>query len=179
MHYHTPQRPLGVLMTLALDAESVVPEAFLEHEFLTEGFVFSPQGDYVAYVSNVSGRNEVYVRPFPGPGGQTTVSVGGGTEPVWAETGELFYRSLDDDRVMVVEVDTSDGLEVAPASEVFDTGPFCRLYPTAQYDVPADGQRFLMLASVGATDSEVEIPAARLVLVQNWTEKLRRVVPAE
>src|SRR5262249_13141857 len=78
--------------------------------FLTTPFVeaapqFSPDGHWLAYISNESGRYEVYVQAYPGPGGKHQVSADGGTEPMWnPKGGELFYR--DGDRLMAVEITT-------------------------------------------------------------------------
>ena len=83
-------------LMVAFDGENAEPETWLEHEHSDNTAVFSPDGRYVAHVCSQTGQNEIYIRPFPGPGGQTTVSVGGGMEPAWAPTGELFYRRPSD-----------------------------------------------------------------------------------
>ena len=66
------------------------PQGFLERAQSEEGGVFSSDRRYVAYQSNETGQREIYIQPYPGPGGQETVSVGGGREPVWATNGEWF-----------------------------------------------------------------------------------------
>jgi hypothetical protein len=102
------------------------------------------------------------------------VSVGGGEEPVWAANGDLFYRSLEGDRMFRVSVTTMPALKVGPPEELFQT-PFYTSptgSPRAQYDVTADGQRLLMLTT--------EVTGRpRVTVVQHWTDELRRLVPVK
>jgi WD40-like Beta Propeller Repeat len=128
-------------------------------EFNEQGPQFSPDGHWIAYQSNESGRYEAYVAPFPGPGGKRQVSTAGGTLPQWRADGkELFYRAADN-RLMAAEVDAKgDVLEVKKVQPLF--GP---IVGATSYDVSADGQRFLTLVPVGG---ETDTP---LTVVQNWT----------
>jgi Tol biopolymer transport system component len=108
--------------------------------------VFSPDGRYVAYQSNESGRYEVYVQSFPGPGGKWQISSAGGTEPHWRADGkELYYRSADQ-KLMAVEVTTGATLEAGVAKALFpvrlETGLARNRFLPAK-----DGQRFLLVAS--------------------------------
>src|SRR5207245_2747083 len=74
--------------------EKVERRPWLRTPFNERAARFSPDGHWLAYVSNESGRDEVYVQPFPGPGGKWQISISGGTEPVWSHAGsEIFYRS--------------------------------------------------------------------------------------
>ena len=101
-------------------AESVSvrqPEVFLEGDFNSEGANFSPDGRHVAYLSQETGSREIYIRPHQGTGGQVTVSVGGGAEPIWAKNGELFYRSLYGERMFAVP-----DFATEPTLESRDTG---------------------------------------------------------
>ena len=116
------------LLTVPMDDANAAPDTFLEREFSTEGAVFSPDGRYVAYQSQESGQREIYVRPYPGPGGQQTVSVGGGQQPVWAATGELFYRDPDGRRMMAVSMTTDPMLIVGTPRELFQ-GSYVNLVP--------------------------------------------------
>jgi serine/threonine-protein kinase len=95
-------------------------------------------------VSDASGRHEVYVDSFPGPGARFEISTGGGSEPVWSPDGrELFYR--DGDRLMAVTVGGGPVLAPATPRLLFD-GPYVRsLGPYPNYDVAPDGRRFLMI----------------------------------
>ncbi|MBI3933362.1 MAG: PD40 domain-containing protein, partial [Acidobacteria bacterium] len=108
---------------------------------------FSPDGKWLAYSSDESGRREIYVQPYPGPGGKWQISTDGGQEPVWnPKGGELFYRSGS--KIMAVDVNTKAGFSAGKPRMLFD-GPYV---PTAgslpAYDVSPDGQRFLMLKPV-------------------------------
>jgi eukaryotic-like serine/threonine-protein kinase len=148
------------------------PQPFLQTPSNGSAPMFSPDGRWLAYQSNESGRNEVYVRPFPGPGGKSQISTEGGTEPVWARNGrELFYRNGD--KIMVVAVETKPGLAAAKPKPLFEGQYEPSLYAfSANYDVSADGQRFLMLKS-----SEQGTPATQINVVLNWFEDLKRRVP--
>ena len=109
-----------------------------------------------------------------GPGGQQTVSVGGGHQPVWAASGELFYRDPEGTRMMAVTVTTDPTLTIGPPVELFQGQYYNRLptgSPRSQYDVTADGQRFLMVAGDSAG------PRQRFNVVLNWTEELLERVP--
>ena len=166
-------------LMVAFDGENADPETWLEHEHSDLSAVFSPDGSYVAHESSQTGQAEIYIRPFPGPGGQTTVSVGGGREPAWAPTGELFYRRPGDYMMMVVEVSTDPVLTVGPPVELFaGSGPRGGV-PTARYAVTADGQRFLMSAGL-LPSGEMGAGSGRgpkVVVVQNWVEELKERVP--
>jgi eukaryotic-like serine/threonine-protein kinase len=150
---------------------------------------FSPDGRWLAYVSNVSGRTEVYVQPYPGPGPAVPVSASGGAAPAWRADGrELFYvrPSLsgaegDGGRTMVAVDVRGDG-----GANVFTTGPsrplftetpdrrFAMTIPTRNYDVAPDGTKFLMVQQLEPPPE----PPANVVLVHNWFEELKRLVPS-
>jgi serine/threonine-protein kinase len=103
---------------------------------------FSPDGKRIAYVSDESGRNDVYVQPFPGPGPKWLVSTDGGIDPVWSRNGgELFYRQ--DDQLMVVPIAPQGDFSAGRPRRLFeirfdpgDNGP--------NYDVSRDGTWFVM-----------------------------------
>ena len=83
-----------------------MPVEFLVTPFQERGATFSPNGRWLAYVSDKSGQNEVYVRPYPGPGDEFIISVGGGQEPVWSPDGqELYYRRGQQMLAVPVETD--------------------------------------------------------------------------
>jgi eukaryotic-like serine/threonine-protein kinase len=134
---------------------------------------FSPDGRWVAYRSAESGRNEIYVTPYPGPGGKVPVSTDGGDEPIWARNGEIFYRSGN--RMMAVPVETSPALRIGRPQLLFEsayvpTGPSGR----ANYDVAADGQRLLMISTDSTAGSS---PRQQIRVVLNWFEELKQRVP--
>ncbi len=147
---------------------------FLSTRFEETAPMFSPDGEWMAYSSDESGQREVYVQPYPGPGGKWQISTNGGHEPVWnPEGGELFYRSGSS--MMAVALDMESGFTAGTPQILFE-GPYV---PTAFsfpfYDVSADGQRFLMLAPVASQTGG----ATQIHVVLNWTEELKRLVPTD
>jgi Tol biopolymer transport system component len=134
---------------------------------------FSPDGRWLAYVSDESGRYEIYVRPYPGPEGKRQISTEGGTEPLWNRNGqELFYRGGN--KMMAVQITTQPNFAFGSPRALFDagqymppTGPYS--YPFPNYDVSPDGQRFLMITK----ESKPQIN-----VVLNWFEELKRRVPS-
>jgi Tol biopolymer transport system component len=140
------------------------PFPFLQTEFNEYGASFSPDGRWVAYTSNESGRNEVYVRPFPGPGGKSQVSVSGGFYPKWRSDGkEIFYNIRNNTQATEISLGPSS-IEVGVTREIFtsQTGP-----SNNSFDVTRDGQRFLFV------DGESE-NFSPLTLVVNWPEELKK-----
>ena len=136
--------------------------------------MFSPDGHWLAYVSDESGRDQVYVQPYPGPGGRTVISIDGGTEPMWSPDGrELFYR--DGAAMMAVTIETDPPLTVGTPQRLFE-GPYVVSPHVPVYDVASDGKRFLMVKQGAATD-DTAVQAAQIILVQNWHQELKRLVP--
>jgi eukaryotic-like serine/threonine-protein kinase len=136
---------------------------------------FSPNGRYLAYQSEESGRSEIYVRPFPRvDNGRWQVSTAGGTRPVWARSGrELFYLDASN-ALTAVPVGTSEPtISIGSPAKVFDT-KYAEPNPSRHYDVSADGQRFLMLKA-SATGDPNATPAS-IVLVEHWFEELKQRV---
>jgi eukaryotic-like serine/threonine-protein kinase len=134
---------------------------------------FSPDGRWVAYESDQSGRNEIYVRPYPGPGGQFQASTDGGSEPVWSRTGrELFYRN--EDKMMAVPIVTDPGFSVGKPKLLFEAPYASVAVRVPNYDVSPDGQRFLMIKV-----SEPTKPPTQINVIANWFEELKRLVPTQ
>ena len=149
------------------------PQPFMQTSALETAPRFSPDGHFIAYNSDESGRTEVYVRPYPGPGGKWQISTEGGTEPVWNPKGrELFYRSGN--KMMAVDVTTQSTFSAGKPKMLFE-GPYVptpRSFP--DYDVSPDGQRFLMLKA----DEQAQAPT-QINVVLNWFEELKQKVPTE
>ncbi|MCH8153269.1 MAG: protein kinase [Planctomycetes bacterium] len=148
------------------------PEPFLRSVFNEDGAVFSPDGGWIAYQSDESGRYEVYVQPYPGPGPKVQVSDGGGWSPLWSRDGrELFYHNGD--AMMVVAVELGPAFTAATPQVLFE-GRYRWVFDpgSPEYDVSADGQRFLM-----AQPREQEADITHLNLVLNWFEELKQRVP--
>ncbi len=137
---------------------------------------FSPDGRWIVYGSNETGRLEVYVRPFPGPGGKWLISQEGGSEPLWARNGkQLYYRSLDWKEVWAVDVQTGAGFSASkPRLLLKLTERMGVAVPMRAWDVSPDGQRFLMVKPEDVKPTSV----TELVLIVNWAQDLKRLVPA-
>jgi eukaryotic-like serine/threonine-protein kinase len=148
---------------LSLTDRKVTP--FLHSEFDEAQGDFSPDGRFVAYSSNESGRFEIYVQAFPGPGGKWQVSTAGGAAPVWRRDGKELFYIAPDHKLMAVAVRTGATFEAEAPQALFETR--VREDPDRHYDVSADGQRFLIVTPLG---SEATPPIS---LIQNWPVLLR------
>jgi serine/threonine protein kinase len=142
-------------------------QPFLQSRFNDIAPRFSPDGRFLAYASNESGRFEIYVQPYPGPGGKWQISTEGGAEPVWARNGELFYRNGD--KLMVVETNTRLTFSASSPRVLFQ-GSYATFGTMPDYDVTADGQRFLFLKAAEQAQTEISV-------VVNWTEELKQKLP--
>jgi eukaryotic-like serine/threonine-protein kinase len=136
----------------------------------------SPDGKWMAYASNQSGRLEVYVQPYPGPGPRVQVSTEGGNSAAWAGNGaEIFYTqpagatNRDIAMMAVTAKATATGMAVDRPRKLFE-GRFALTVPGRGYDVTADGRRFLMVQQKDLPPQ----PPVELVLVENWFEDLKR-----
>jgi eukaryotic-like serine/threonine-protein kinase len=139
-----PTTPGGIWVLRMRDRTA---QPFLQTSATLDAPRFSPDGRWLAYVSNESGRREVYVQPYPGPGGRRQISTEGGTEPVWDPNGqELFYR--DGDKMMGVKIITQPTFSAGKPTVLFE-GYLLSRQASPNYDVSADGQRFLMLKANG------------------------------
>jgi len=141
------------------------PKPFAKTGFSEKQASFSPDGRWLAYVSDESGQNEVYVQPFPGPGAKRQVSTGGGEEPAWARSGrELFYRLGG--RMMAVAVHENGEFTADRPKLLFEGLFHYAVTPSRTYDVGPDG-RFLMVA-----EPEPEHAARQINVVLNWPGQL-------
>ena len=151
----------GSLVKIALQPQS-------EPQPITEGgfsAALSPDGRWLAYTAETTGAQEIWVRPYPGPGAPIRVSPAGGTEPVWARNGrELYYLQTQEKLMMAVAVDTANGFNFKPAVRLFETSHVRSPQPPS-YDVTTDG-RFVVLKSE-TTGAEP------ITVIFNWTELLR------
>jgi len=124
----------------------------------------SPDGRWLAYVSNESGRSEIYVEPVPGPGGRRQVSSDGGEEPRWVRNGrEITYRNGT--RMMSAPVQMQPTFQAGKPVELFDR-KFDRGFGVAGYDVTPDGQTFVMTRSEHAAPTEIRV-------VMGWPSQQR------
>jgi Tol biopolymer transport system component len=161
--------------TLLLDLRSRHVTPFLNSRANERWPEFSPDGRWMAYESNESGHGEVYVRPYPGPGGNWLISQDRGIEPLWARDGkQLFYRQWDHEQVWVVDVRTDGGFSASKPRLLFKAPGLDSGSPIRGWDLSLDGQRFLMVKLEEAKPT----PVTEMVLVQNWFEELKRLAPA-
>ena len=127
----------------------------------------SPDGTWLAYVSNESGRPEIWARSWPGMGTVTRISADGGTEPAWARDGrELFYRNGD----QMLSVAVADDGTFGHTEILFERRFATDLGDVANYDVAPDGRFLMILTDEDSTTTQVN-------LIQNWLEELERLVP--
>jgi Tol biopolymer transport system component len=144
---------------------------FLETPFREGGPAFSPDGKWIAYVSDESGRFEIYVRPYPGPGEKWPISTGGGNEPVWRRDGrQLFYRVGD--AMMAVDIQTSPAFSAGKPRTLFDK-PYERSNALwANYDAAPDNRHLLMVRR-----ETPSAPVTRINVVLNWVDDLKQKLP--
>jgi serine/threonine-protein kinase len=151
---------------IALDS-GATPEPVVQTGFDNGGGSLSPDGKWLAYVSNETGRDEVYVRPYPGPGGRWQVSLEGGGEPLWTREGsEIIYRASNGNQVVSAPVRTRPGFEVTGRSTVF-TGDYLPAYfRDHNYAVSRDGRTFVMVRSAQSTNQSVTV-------MLHWFDQIR------
>ncbi len=145
------------------------PYVFVQGVFGALSARFSPNGRYVAYASNETGKLEVYVQTFPQPTGKWEISTSGGAEPMWRRDGkELFYLTLDQ-KLMAVDVNTAaPGFQAGIPKELFQAQLMPIAYWRNFYVASPDGQRFLMV--VPANDTR----PAPITVVVNWPALLKK-----
>ena len=137
--------------------------------------MFSPDGRWLAYSSNESGRNEVYVRPFPGPGGKWLISTGGGIYPTWSRTKhELFYAL--NGQIMVAPYAVEGDSFRAEKPRLWSEGRFVTRGLNRMFDLHPDGERFA-LAPVAQTPSGAK--QDHVTFIFNFFDELRRIAPVK
>ena len=171
-----PNAPSKVI-TVALQG-SGAPQMLDDSTYAEGSPKFSPDGHWVAYCSTESGKPQVYVQAFPGPGAKTQVSNDGGTDPVWKRSGdELFFRNGD--RMMAVPVSTARGFAAGRPRELWkgryshgmSTSCGAPGFSSSNYDVTGDGQRFLMIKD----DDQDTATSTHIVIALGWADELSRV----
>jgi serine/threonine protein kinase/Tol biopolymer transport system component len=146
----------------------------LTSSFSEQESSFSPDGHWLAYDSNESGDYEIYVRPFPGPGGRWQISTGGGRYPKWSRTSkELFYRTADS-KIMVVPYSVS-GESFSPGKpQLWSPGQFTERLGSVNFDLHPDGKRFVVLK---APATKEDATGNKFSFVFNFFGELRHKVP--
>ncbi len=159
------------LQVLSMEGERTSQPLF-QSQFNENKGMISPDGHWIAYDSNESGRRQIYVRPFPNvEEGKWQISRNGGTEPVWARRGqELFYRNGG---AMIVVGFKTEPTFTAGNPVVLFRGRYGTSETGVNYDISPDGQRFLMIKEA----DEDEGQPGQINVVLNWFEELKRLVP--
>jgi Tol biopolymer transport system component len=142
------------------------PQPFLQTPFNELGGQFSPDGRWIAYTSNESGKYEVYVQPYPGPGGKWQISTAGGGIPRWRRDGTEIFYIAPDYKLMAAGINgKGSSIEVGAVKPLFQTHMVGNRH---EYDVSADGQRFLVNS---APEQEASAP---ITVVLNWIAGLKK-----
>jgi serine/threonine-protein kinase len=152
---------------------ALVPLATTEYD--ESAVAFSPDGRWMAYQSNETGRREVYVRPFPDVDrGKWQISTGTGRAPIWASSGREIFYLTDDGGIMAATVDPGPPFAVTERRLLFEIGPeYYFANNTATWDVAPDDQTFLMARSTGSSTGTDRV----FVMVVNFFEELEARVP--
>jgi eukaryotic-like serine/threonine-protein kinase len=179
------------ILSKAADGTGAEETLLGEQNAIQLPYSWSPDGMFLAYVkvsahtgrdiailplkgdqSDESGKPEVYVQRFPGPGGKWQVSTDGGSQPLWARNGrELFYQNLG--KLISVSVTTQPTFSASTPRFVADVPPLPGVhFGNTTYDVSLDGQRFLF-----AKTPKENAPPSELRVVLNWAEELKRLAP--
>jgi hypothetical protein len=175
-----PAREDGVwIMPLTGDRQ---PRPFARSRFPVGAGKFSPDGKWVVYCSMESGKAEIYVQPWPGPGPKIQISSEGGLDPMWRRDGkEIFYRNAS--KMMAVPVSTQPSFQAGrpqllwEGEYTYGLSSSCGFKGATitSYDVSLDGQRFLMIK-----DNDQNMYSTKIVVVVNWAEELKWAMrPAE
>ncbi len=132
----------------------------------------SPDGRWLAYVSDITGRPEIWVKAYANDDAPTRISQNGGTEPVWSSAGaELFY--LERDRMMSVSVATGTGFRFQRPDALFEGGMVTYQGAFRHYDVGSDGRFVIVRSGSGGEEPQTRT----LVLVLNWVDELKPRLP--
>lgn len=168
LYHSTSQKTRFDLWILPLEGDRK-PIPFLQSEFDETMGAFSPDGRWIAYTSDESGKYEVYVESFSGAsagtdvrsGDKSLVSTHGGRYPRWRRDGKELYYVTEDGKLMAVQIKSGTLLEIGPPMPLFDVD-------SLRYDVAADGQRFI---SVVHSEESASSP---ITIVVNWAAELPR-----
>ena len=134
--------------------------------------MFSPDGRWIAYVSNESGRNEIYVRPFPGPGGKWQVSADGGVTPTWSRARSELLYGTPSGQIMVAAYTTEGESFRAEKPRLWSEGRYV-VRGSRMFDLHPDGNRVAMATAPVASGVKQD----KLTFLFNFFDELRRIVP--
>jgi len=153
-------------------------QLLLQTPFVERNGIVSPDGRWLAYESDSSGRFEIYVRPFPDVSmGQWLISTAGGTRPLWAPNGQELFYVAPGGALMATRVGPrGDAWSAGSPVKVLE-GPYITegVRDRRSYDVSHDGRRFLMVKQA----PEEQAAAPQIIVVQNWLLELKQLVPTD
>jgi Tol biopolymer transport system component len=150
-------------------------EPFLKSPFNERAPAFSPDGRWLAYQSNESGRDQVYVEAFPKSRGKQMISIDGGQVPLWSRAKrELFFRTENGDRIMVSEYTAKDGAFVAESPHVWCQRTLANPRTGRNFDIAPDGKH---IVAIFPAEAQEPTPRNHIVYVENFFDELRRRVP--
>jgi Tol biopolymer transport system component len=153
---------------LVYDFQQKSSSPVLNSTFNEQSAAFSPNGKWIAYVSDESGSRQVYVRSFPGAGVKVPISTAGGLQPAWSRDGKEMFFLAPDTTLMVTDVrESGDRFTVGTAQTLFKTNVEPDLVIRNNYSVSVDGQRILVMSPT------VDPSVSRLVGVTNWQAGIR------
>jgi hypothetical protein len=167
------------LWTLPIDATDPdhpkpgQPQRYLQDSGIDGRASFSPDGRWVAYVSSESGRQEVYVRPFPGPGGRWPISNNGGTDPKWSKSGTQLFYNGPPNSIQVVDYTAKGESFMAQKPRPWSTA---QIPGVGIFDPMPDGKR-LVAALATEERAEAPRPVTHATFLLNFFDELRRRVP--
>ena len=151
------------------------PAVFLNSPFAEREPMFSPDGRWLAYSSNETGRNEVYVRPFPGPGGKWQISTGGGILPTWSRTKRDLFYGTPNGQIMVAPFAVEADSFRAEKRRLWSDGRFVVRGINRMFDLHPDGER---IALVPAAQTQNGTKQDHVTFIFNFFDELRRIAPA-
>ena len=169
---------------LSMTSDDHTPKLLLQDKYNEKDPMISPDGRWLAYMSNESGQYEIFVRPFPDvdSGGKMQVSRNGGNNPLWSSDGrELFYRN--EDAIMIVPVEMEPTFRLGNPEVLFEGLYFQSSFSSGaitSWDIAQDGKRFLMMREVEATEeNSTQRDPRKIIVVTNWFEELKERVPVQ
>ena len=147
----------------------------VKSDFCSQFSALSPNRLWMAYQSNVGGREEIYVERYPELGSKQQISTDGGVRPLWSRNGrELFFGGLDGRQMFVVPVQSGTTLVAGRPQVLFEAAMIAPAVGSRTYDLAPDGRFIVILRAEEKTGSGT---APGLILVQNWFEDLKRLLP--
>jgi serine/threonine-protein kinase len=166
----------NALFVLPLEPKGEALVLIADPKFSEYNGEVSPDGRWIAYDSNESGRAEVYVRPFPAvDSGRWQISSEGGTDPVWSRSGrELFFVTAAS-RMAAVSIPAGFNFTYGKPQPLFDATAYYLNVATRPFDISADGKRFLMLKDASNGNTAVR---PSIVVVSHWFDEIRSKMPA-